>query len=122
MAEIALARTWRAFEQQTTNWLDTHQFEALDTLQQRDDLTGRLEDFRIALVVLEADACFTGHQPVDAWTPDEPEQNNELEDHQEGHVEQLENQVQARRDERAHDVPLWVDDEEADENQDADDE
>src|SRR6266851_229527 len=117
LAEVALARAWRTFEQQTADRRAAHQLEALDTLEQRDHLAGRLEDFGVALVVLEADARLTWHQPVNARAPDEPEQHDELEDHQEGDVEQLEDQVQARRDERTHDVPLRIDDEEAQEGQ-----
>src|SRR5439155_5824713 len=106
----------------TTNWCATHQFEALDTFEQGDDLTGRLEHLRITLVVLEADACLTWHQPVDTRAPDEPEQDDELENHQERDVEQLEDQVQARGNERAHDVPLRKDHEESDECERCEDE
>ena len=120
LAEVALARAWRPFEQQTANRLATHLLEALDALEQRHHLAGRLEHLWVALVVLEADTRLTWHQPVDARAPDEPEQHDELEDHQEGHVEQLEDQVQAGRDERPHDVPLRVHHEDAQEREQAD--
>src|SRR3977135_4445224 len=108
-----LSCTCRAFEQQTTNWLATHQLEALDALEQGDNLAGRFEDLRIALVVLEANARLTRHQPVDTWAPNEPEQDDELEDHQERDVEQLEDQVQARGDERPDGFPLRIDNKQA---------
>src|SRR5207302_8026049 len=41
LAEIALARTWRALEQQAANWLATHLLEAFDALEQGDHLAGR---------------------------------------------------------------------------------
>ena len=122
LAEVALARTWRSFEEETTDRLATHLLEALHAFQQRHHLAGGLEDLRIALVVLEANACFTRHQPVNARAPDEPEQHDELEDHQERHVEQLEDQVQARGDERSNAFPLRIDDEKSEECQHADDE
>ena len=122
LTEVALARAWRSFEEETADRLAAHQLEALDALQQGDHLAGGFQHLGVALVILEADTCLTRHQPVDARPPDEPEQHDELEDHQEGHVEQLEDQIQAGGDEWPDALPLRQDHEQADERQHADDE
>src|SRR5450755_3265596 len=122
LTEVALASAWRTLQEQTPDGLATHQLEALDAFEQGDNLAGRFENLRIALVVLETNTSFTWHQPVNTWASDEPEQDDELEDHHERDVEQLEDQVQARGDERPDGIPLRVDDEQAYCSQPADDE
>src|SRR5207237_10338979 len=102
--------------------LTTHALEPLHAFEQGDYLARRLEDLRIALVVLEANPSLTWHQPVDPRAPDEPEQHDELEDHQERDVEELEDQVQAGLDEWPDFLPAREDDEQAREEQHANDE
>src|SRR5579862_7659437 len=67
LAEVALASAWRALQQKTADRGAAHLLEALDALQQGDHLASRLEHFGVALVVFEADAGLTWHQPVDTW-------------------------------------------------------
>jgi hypothetical protein len=119
LAQVALARARRPLEQQTTDRLTAHLLEALDAAHQRDHLAGGLEHLGVAHVVLEADARFAGHQPVDAWLAQEPEQRHELDDHEHDREEELEDQVQPEQDVLAPLFPVRGDHEQADERQDA---